>query len=70
MTDPSRVRTSGALQPFATGFAAELARQGYRSGSQAQQLRLMAHVSRWLGSNDMWARPWRGTGSTSSSNAA
>jgi len=53
MTDPSRVRISGALQPFAMGFAAELARQGYRSGSQAQQLRLMAHASRWLGSNDL-----------------
>ena len=53
MIDPSRVRIAGALQPFATGFAAELARQGYRSGSQVQQLRLMAHVSRWLGSNDL-----------------
>lgn len=53
MTDPSRVHVSGALQPFAIGFASELARQGYRSGSQAQQLRLMAHVSRWLGSNDL-----------------
>lgn len=53
MTDPSRVRVSGALQPFAIGFASELARQGYRSGSQAQQLRLMAHVSRWLGSNEL-----------------
>ena len=53
MIDPSRVRISGALQPFATGFADELARQGYRAGSQAQQLRLMAHVSRWLGSNDL-----------------
>ena len=53
MTDPSRVRVSDTLQPFAIGFAAELARQGYRSGSQVQQLRLMAHVSRWLGSNDL-----------------
>ena len=53
MTDPSRVRVSGALQPFVIGFASELAGQGYRSGSQAQQLRLMAHVSRWLGSNDL-----------------
>ena len=53
MIDPSRVRISGALEPFAADFAAELARQGYRSGSQTQQLRLMAHVSRWLGSNDL-----------------
>ena len=53
MTDPSRVRVSGTLQPFAIGFTAELARQGYRSGSQVQQLRLMVHVSRWLGSKDL-----------------
>jgi integrase/recombinase XerD len=48
MTDPSRVRISGALQPFAGGFAGELARQGYTPGSLRCQLHLMAHVSRWL----------------------
>lgn len=30
MHDPSRVRVSGPLEVFASGFAAELARQGYR----------------------------------------
>ena len=46
MIDPSRVRIVGALQPFATGFAAELVRQGYRSGSQTQQQSAtLGHVS-------------------------
>ena len=37
MADPSRVRISGVLQPFAVGFAAELGRQGYtpRLGGKA-----------------------------------
>jgi len=48
MTDPSHVRISGALQPFAAGFATELARQGYAPRSLLYQLHLMAHVSRWL----------------------
>jgi integrase/recombinase XerD len=46
--DPSRVRVTGPLTPFAEGFAAELARQGYRRHPVADQLRLLAHVSRWL----------------------
>jgi len=48
MTDVSRVRVAGPLEPFAAGFAVELVRQGYASQPAAQQLRLMAHVSRWL----------------------
>ena len=48
MTDLSRVRVTGPLEPFAAGFAAELVRRGYASQPAAQQLRLMAHVSRWL----------------------
>ncbi len=48
MTDLSRVRVSGPLEPFAAGFASELVRQGYASQPAAQQLRLMAHLSRWL----------------------
>lgn len=48
MTDLSRVRVTGPLEPFAAGFAAELVRQGYASQPAAQQLRLMAHLSRWL----------------------
>lgn len=48
MTDVLRVRVAGPLEPFAAGFAAELVRQGYASQPAAQQLRLMAHLSRWL----------------------
>jgi site-specific recombinase XerD len=48
MCDVSRVRVVGPLGPFAAGFAAELVRQGYASQPAAQQLRLVAHVSRWL----------------------
>ncbi len=29
MSNPSRVRMTGPLTPYAEGFAAELARQGY-----------------------------------------
>ena len=48
MTDPSGVRVSGPLKPYAGGFAAELGRQGYAQLSAASQMRLTAHVSRWL----------------------
>ena len=53
MTDPSRVRISGSLQPFAAGFGYELARQGYTPRSVVAQLHLMAHVSRWLHAQDL-----------------
>lgn len=42
------VRVVGPLAPYAHGFAAELTRQGYTLLSAANQLRLMAHLSRWL----------------------
>ena len=48
MHDPSRVRVSGPLEVFAAGFAAELARLGYRRTPVVFQLQLMAHASRWL----------------------
>src|SRR6266496_2168841 len=48
MRDPSRVRVSGPLESYASGFAAELARVGYTRNTTACQLRLMAHVSSWL----------------------
>jgi integrase/recombinase XerD len=48
MQDPSRVRVSGPLEVFASGFAAELARLGYRRTPATFQLQLTAHVSRWL----------------------
>lgn len=48
MVDLSRVRISGPLEPFAAGFGRELVSQGYAPQPAAQQLLLMAHVSRWL----------------------
>jgi integrase/recombinase XerD len=48
MHDPSRVRVSGPLEVFASGFAAELARLGYRRTPATFQLQLVAHASRWL----------------------
>jgi integrase/recombinase XerD len=48
MSDPSKVRVSGPLEPFAPGFAAWLSGRGYPPSSAARQLQLMAHVGRWL----------------------
>ncbi|MGH7477952.1 MAG: tyrosine-type recombinase/integrase, partial [Longimicrobiales bacterium] len=48
MKDPSRVRVSGPLAPYAHGFAMELSRLGYTPVSASFQLQLLAHLSRWL----------------------
>jgi integrase/recombinase XerD len=48
MSHPSRVRVTGPLISFAEGFAAQLAKQGYRPNAAANQLQLLAHLSRWL----------------------
>jgi integrase/recombinase XerD len=46
---PSRVEVAGLLEPYAGGFGAELTALGYAPLSVANQLRVMAHLSRWLG---------------------
>ncbi len=43
-----RLEMAGPLAVFAPGFSAELVWQGYRPGSVAAQLQLMADASRWL----------------------
>lgn len=48
MGDPWRVRLTGPMEVYASGFAVELARSGYTKNSTANQLRLLAHLSRWL----------------------
>ncbi len=53
MGDPSRVRVCGPLASFAPGFAAGLRDLGYMPASAAQQVRLLAHVSRWLESEEL-----------------
>jgi len=44
----SPVRVTGPLASYAAGFGKELAAEGYTPLSAANQLRLMAHLSRWL----------------------
>ena len=51
----SGVGMAGPLAAFAPGFSAELVRQGYRPGSAAAQLRLMAHASEWLAGHGLQA---------------
>jgi integrase/recombinase XerD len=58
MGDPLRVRVTGPLEPYASGFVLELVDRGYTPVSAAHQMRLMAHLSRWLagerlGSDDL-----------------
>ena len=48
MRGPCEVRVTGPLAPWALGYIDELATHGYAPVSAADQLRLMAHVSRWL----------------------
>src|SRR5215469_9311337 len=48
MGHPSRVRVPGPLAGYADGFAVWLADLGYTPLSAANQLRVMARVSRWL----------------------
>lgn len=51
--DPTHVRFSGPLLQFAAGLAEERARLGYTATSAVGELRLAAHLSRWLDSEDM-----------------
>jgi len=53
MHDPSHVRVTGPLAPFAPGFAAALEEQGYKSVPIAVHLVLMGHVSRWLEAKEL-----------------
>ncbi len=48
MHDPSRVRVTGPLEPFAIGLADALRTSGYTARGISGQLYLMAHLSRWL----------------------
>jgi hypothetical protein len=44
---------AGPLAPYATGFREELVDQGYAPGTVSDHLRLMAHLSRWLISQEL-----------------
>lgn len=45
----------GPLEPYARGFAEDLARQGYTVGSASFQLGLIAHLSRWMANQSLAA---------------
>jgi len=51
----SGVGVGGPLAAFASGFVEDLIARGYRPGTAADQLRLMADVSRWLGERGLGA---------------
>ena len=73
MHDPSRVRVSGPLEVFASRFAAELARLGYRRTPATFQLQLMAHASRWLAGErlgELTSEVWSGPGRSDTSELA
>ena len=48
MREPSRVRVTGPLEPFAEQFIAELEEAGYRPAAAAVQVRVLAHLSAWM----------------------
>ena len=48
MKKSTPVLVPGPLEPYATGYRWELARQGYSPSTAEAHLHLMAHVSRWL----------------------
>ena len=48
MTDPLKVRVRGPIAPYVDGFREELGRRGYADSSVVNQLKLVAHLSRWL----------------------
>jgi integrase/recombinase XerD len=53
--DPTCTVVPGPLAPFAAGYVVELSALGYTAGSAAQQMCLMAHLSRWLATESLGA---------------
>jgi len=48
MSDPARVRATGPLAVLIPGFRDKLNLLGYSLGSAAQQLQMLAHLSKWM----------------------
>ena len=48
MADVFGVQVTGPLQAYARGFSERFTELGYTMLPAADQLRLMAHLSRWL----------------------
>jgi len=59
MNDPSRVSVSGPLEAFKEGFLHSLLKLGYTPDSAANQIQLMAHLSRWLAGEGLDVRALR-----------
>jgi integrase/recombinase XerD len=55
VADVFGVQVTGPLQAYARGFSERLTELGYTRLSAAGQLRLMAHLSRWLASRGLGA---------------
>ena len=56
MKDPVKVAVKGPLGPYAAGFCAELDGLGYAGSSAVNLLKLVAHLSRWMGSEGLTVR--------------
>ena len=55
-TKPCWAKVTGPLAEYADGFRAELARLGYTPLTAACQLRLAAHLSRWMTAEGLTAQ--------------
>jgi integrase/recombinase XerD len=51
--DPSRVKVTGPLAPYAADLCSAVLRQGYLPASACELMQLTAHLSRWLGAHDL-----------------
>lgn len=56
MKDPVKVAVTGPLGPYAAGFCAELDGLGYAGSSAVNLLKLVAHLSRWMGREGVTVR--------------
>ncbi len=56
MKDPAKVAVKGPLGPYAAGFYAALDGLGYASSSTVNVLKLVAHLSRWMGREGLTVR--------------
>jgi integrase/recombinase XerD len=54
--DPIKVAVKGPLGPYAAGFCAELEGLGYAGSSAVNVLKLVAHLSRWMGTEGLTVR--------------
>jgi len=54
--DPTKVAVKGPLGPYAAGFCAALDRMGYADSSAVNVVKLVAHLSRWMGREGVTVR--------------